>query len=90
MPAGDSQGRPGTGGHQQQAEALAERSLLAMTRGDWCQAEALADRAGAVLRQAGIERLLPCAVQAHVVMHRGDLATARQQLVRAQRLRPAS
>jgi LuxR family maltose regulon positive regulatory protein len=79
-----------TGGHQQQAEALAERSLLAMTRGDWRQAEALADRAGAVLRQAGIDRLLPCAVQAHVAMHRGDLATARQQLVRAQRLRPAS
>jgi len=43
-----------------------------------------------VLRQAGIERLLPCAVQARVAMHKGDLATARQQLVRAQRLRPAS
>src|SRR5215472_16516428 len=33
-----------TGGHQQQAEALAEQSLLAMARGDWRQAEALADR----------------------------------------------
>jgi LuxR family transcriptional regulator, maltose regulon positive regulatory protein len=79
-----------TGGHQQQAEALAERSLLVMARGDWRQAEALADRADTVLRQAGIERLLPCAVQARVALHRGDLATVRLQLVRAQRLRPAS
>jgi LuxR family transcriptional regulator, maltose regulon positive regulatory protein len=79
-----------TGGHQQQAEALAEQSLLVMARGDWRQAEVLADRASTVLWQAGIERLLPCAVQARVAMHRGDLATVRQQLVRAQRLRPAS
>ena len=79
-----------TGGHQQQAEALAEQSLLVMARGDWRQAGALADRASAVLRQAGIERLLPCAVQARVAMHKGDLAAVRQQLVRAQRLRPAS
>jgi len=79
-----------TGGHQQQAEALAEQALLVIAQGDWCQAEALADRASTVLRQAGIERLLPCAVQARVAMHRGDLATVRQQLVRAQRLRPAS
>src|SRR5262249_15514112 len=54
------------------------------------QAENLAGRASAVLRQAGIERLLTCAVQARVAMHRGDLATVRQQLVIAQRLRPAS
>jgi LuxR family maltose regulon positive regulatory protein len=79
-----------TGGHQQQAEALAEQSLLVMARGDWRQAEVLADQASVVLRQAGIERLLPCAVQARVAMHKGDLATVRQQLVRAQRLRPAS
>jgi len=61
-----------------------------IAQGDWCQAEALADRASTVLRQAGIERLLPCAVQARVAIHKGDLATVRQQLVRAQRLRPAS
>ena len=76
-----------TGGHQNQAEALAERSLLAMTRDEWSRAEVLADQASTVLRQAGIERLLPCAVQARVAMHRGDAAAARQQLVNAQRLR---
>ena len=79
-----------TGGHQQQAEALAQRSLLAIARGDWSQGEALADRASAVLARAGIERLVPCAVHARVAMHRGDLTTVRQQLVTAQRLRPAS
>jgi len=78
------------GGPQVEAEALSELALLAMARGDWSQAEALADRASIVLRQAGIGRLLPCAVQAGVAMYRGDLAAVRQQLVTAQRLRPAS
>jgi LuxR family transcriptional regulator, maltose regulon positive regulatory protein len=76
-----------TGGHQNQAEALAERSLLAMARDEWSLAEVLADQASTVLRQAGIERLLPCAVQSRVAMHRGDAAAAQQQLVNAQRLR---
>jgi LuxR family maltose regulon positive regulatory protein len=79
-----------TGSHQYQAEALAERSLLAMARGDWSQAEALAGQASTVVRRAGIERLIVCAAQARVAMHRGDVAAARQQLVSAQRLRPAS
>jgi len=78
------------GGPQVEAEALSELALLAMARGDWSRAEALADRASIVLRQAGIGRLLPCAVQAGVAMYRGDLAAVRQQLVTAQRLRPAS
>src|SRR5215813_3044072 len=37
------------------AVAKCERSLVAMTRGDWNQAEALAGQAGTVLRRAGIE-----------------------------------
>jgi LuxR family maltose regulon positive regulatory protein len=78
------------GGPQVEAEALSELALLAKARGDWSRAEALADRASIVLRQAGIGRLLPCAVQARVAMYRGDLAAVRQQLVTAQRLRPAS
>jgi hypothetical protein len=41
-----------------------------------------------VLRRAGIEDALVCAVQARVAVHRGDAASARQQLVRAQRVRP--
>jgi ATP/maltotriose-dependent transcriptional regulator MalT len=63
-------------------------SLLAMARGDWGQAEALAGQAGTVLRRAGMENLLACAVQARAALHRGDVPAARQQLVSAQRLRP--
>ena len=37
------------------AETLAERSLVAMARGDWDRAEDLAGQARTVLRQAGIE-----------------------------------
>jgi LuxR family transcriptional regulator, maltose regulon positive regulatory protein len=78
------------GGHQNYAEARAQLSLLAMARGEWSQAEAHADQASTVLRQAGMERLIVCAVQARVAMHRRDVAAARQQLINAQRLRPAS
>ena len=37
------------------AVALGQRSLLAMARNHWGQAEVLADQAGTVLRQAGFE-----------------------------------
>ena len=47
---------------------------------------------GVVLRRAGLEECwvtsLVCAVQARAAVHRGDVQAARQQLVRAQRLRP--
>jgi LuxR family maltose regulon positive regulatory protein len=80
-----------TGAHEDVALALCERSLVAMTRGDWGQAEILAGQAGDVLRRAGIEQSyatpLVCAVQARAAMHRGDVAAARQELVSAQRLR---
>ncbi len=77
-----------TGAYEILALALAERSLLAMARSDWSQAEALAGQAGAALRRIGMENLLACAVQARAAMHRGDIPTARQQLVSAERLRP--
>jgi LuxR family transcriptional regulator, maltose regulon positive regulatory protein len=70
------------------ALALGERSLLAMARGDWSQAEALADQVGAALRRPGIETVLACAVQARTALHRGNVPAARRQLVSAQRLRP--
>ena len=74
------------------AHALCERSLVAMTRGHWSRAEALADDARTVLRRAMIEdsdaTALASAVQARVAQHRGDLAATRRELVRAQRLRP--
>ncbi len=76
------------GGYEVLADALGERSLLAMARGDWSRAEVLAGRAGTASRRLGTEMLLPCAVQARVAMHRGDVPAARQQLVSAQRLRP--
>jgi LuxR family maltose regulon positive regulatory protein len=79
------------GAHEDVALALCERSLVTMARGEWDRAEVLAERAGTVLRRAGIEESyatpLVTAVQARVAMHRGDVPAARRQLVRAQRLR---
>jgi LuxR family transcriptional regulator, maltose regulon positive regulatory protein len=74
------------------AEALAERSLLAMADDQWGLAESLADQAHAVMRRAGIEESvvapLICGVRAHTAAHRGDALTARQQLAVGQRMRP--
>jgi LuxR family transcriptional regulator, maltose regulon positive regulatory protein len=71
---------------------LCERSLLAMALGQWDRAEALASQARVVLRQAGIEESysvpLVSTVHARAAMHRGDVRAARQELLRAQRLRP--
>ena len=79
------------GAHEDVALALCERSLVATARGDWGRAGVFADQAGAVLRRAGIEESyatpLVSAVQARTAMHRGDVPAARQELVRAQRLR---
>ena len=59
------------------AVALCERSLVAMARSQWDRAEVLAERAGTVLRRAGIEESyatpLICAVRARTAMHRADL-----------------
>jgi LuxR family maltose regulon positive regulatory protein len=71
--------------------ALAERSLLAMARGDWQQAEALAERASAGAHPVWLEQYptsaLLHAVTARLAIHRGDVARARDDLARAQRLR---
>jgi len=73
------------------AEALSERSLVAMARGDWRRAGDLAAQARGTLQQAGIEdsyaTTLVCAVTARVALHRGDVQTARHHLVSAQRTR---
>ena len=73
------------------ADALCERSLVAMARNQWDRAEALAGQARTVLREAGIEDIyvtpLVCAVQARAAWHRGDVPAARGELVSAQRLR---
>jgi LuxR family transcriptional regulator, maltose regulon positive regulatory protein len=70
--------------------ALCERALLAMARGDWGRAEALASRARAIMRETGVEELIVCAVHARVALHRGDLAAAQQEIILAQRLRPVA
>ena len=81
-----------TGAHEDRALAFAERSLVAMARGEWGQAEILADQAREALRRAGLEERyttpIVSAVQARAALHRGDAQAARQQLVNAQRQRP--
>jgi LuxR family maltose regulon positive regulatory protein len=80
-----------TDAHDVMAVAQCERSLLAMTRGDWSQAEALAGQARTAMRRARLEEsyltALVCAAQAHIAMHRGDIPAARRELVSAQRMR---
>ena len=73
------------------ATALCERSLVAMARDEWTQAQALAGQARTVLLRAGIEESfvtpLVCAVHARTALHRGQIPAARQDLVGAQRMR---
>ena len=72
--------------------AACERALIAIARGEWDQAGALAEQARAALRRARREESwatpLVCAAQARVALHRADLPAVRQYLVTAQRLRP--
>jgi LuxR family maltose regulon positive regulatory protein len=74
------------------ALTLCERSLVAMARNQWNDAQAFASRARARLRQAGIEdsyaAALTSAVQARVAAHHGDVPAARRELMNALRLRP--
>jgi LuxR family maltose regulon positive regulatory protein len=79
------------GAPELRARALCQRSLLAMARHEWKTAEALACQARSVLSESrdenGYTVPLVCAAQARVAAHRGDTCAAREQLVRAQRLR---
>ncbi len=74
------------------AVTLCEQSLVAMARSQWDHAEAFAGRAHARMRQAGIEDSyatpLVSAVQARIILHRGDIPAARRELTNALRLRP--
>jgi len=76
------------GAHEVRADALCERSLLAMANGDWSRAEILAAQATDALRPIGMETLLASAVLARAAVYRGDPTAARRVLVGAQRLRP--
>lgn len=81
-----------TGAPDTLALVACERSLLAMARNDWGQAEVLAGQARIAMCQAGLEEsyLTPvvCATHARVAIHRGDIPAARRELTGAQRLRP--
>ena len=82
----------GTGAQEVTAAALSERSLLAAARAHWTRADALAEQAHGVLRQAGVTESyvtpLVCAVQARAALRRGDVTETRRELVHAQRARP--
>ena len=69
------------------AQLLCERSLVAMARGQWNQAEALAGQARSLLEEVGLEDATVCAAQARVALHRGDVPAARRELASAQRVR---
>jgi LuxR family transcriptional regulator, maltose regulon positive regulatory protein len=72
--------------------ALAERSLLAMAREEWIEADALAERARSVVREHHLDdyvtSILVYAAAARVAIHNRDARRAHEDLVRAQRLRP--
>jgi LuxR family transcriptional regulator, maltose regulon positive regulatory protein len=72
--------------------ALAERALVAISRGAWQQAETLAERARSTSRVVWLEQHLTSvllhAVSARLAIHRGEIPTAREHLARAERLRP--
>src|SRR5271170_4809365 len=73
------------------ANALCERSLIAMARSQWDRARIPARQARVALGKAGIEESyatpLVCAVQARAALHREDVMAARQELASAQRMR---
>ena len=72
--------------------ALAERALVAISRGAWQEAETLAERARSTSRGVWLERHLTSvllhAVSARLVLRRGEIPKAREHLARAERLRP--
>ena len=74
------------------AAALAERGIVAIGRGDWADAEALAEQGLAILRDGHLDDYGPGtivhALLARTAAHRGDLPRAREHLGQAARLRP--
>jgi hypothetical protein len=67
------------GAHETLAVTLCERSLVAMTHGQWSRARVLSDQARTVLRRAGIDESYAkpqLAVQARIELTRVHLALA--------------
>jgi LuxR family transcriptional regulator, maltose regulon positive regulatory protein len=72
--------------------ALAERSVLAMERGDWTVARTYAQEARRVVEDGGLQdymtSILAYATAARVGLHEGNVSHAKRDLARAHRLRP--
>jgi LuxR family transcriptional regulator, maltose regulon positive regulatory protein len=72
--------------------ALAERALLAMSRGAWDRAGRYVSQARSVADQAHLEEYPPVAIvhaaAARLALHHADLPTVAAELTYAQRLRP--
>jgi LuxR family maltose regulon positive regulatory protein len=72
--------------------ALAERSILAISHGDWESADSFVREARSHVRERRLEAYpmsaLVFATSARVSLHRGDATAAGDDLVRTQRLRP--
>jgi len=72
--------------------ALAERSLLAITRGAWEAGQRHLSEAWSLARDANLEEYPPVtllhAVAARIALHEADRPRAMAELIRAQRLRP--
>jgi LuxR family transcriptional regulator, maltose regulon positive regulatory protein len=74
------------------AVALAERAIVAIQRGEWHDAEALAERGLATVVDGHLDDYGPSAIVhalvARTAAHHGDLGRARMGLAHAARLRP--
>ena len=72
--------------------ALAQRSLIAMERGDWAAAATYADAAGEILSSAHLDgyqvTAMARAALSLVALHRGNLPAALEELARGAALRP--
>jgi LuxR family maltose regulon positive regulatory protein len=70
------------GAQEVRVQALYERSLLAMKRGDWIEARALVDRVGDAQRR-GVEEAVVWTARARVAAHDRDVPLARDALLHA-------
>jgi LuxR family transcriptional regulator, maltose regulon positive regulatory protein len=72
--------------------ALAERSLLAVGRGNWTAARGFADRALATVETGQLDEHLLSSITfaavARTAIQHGDVTVARREVMRTQRLRP--
>jgi LuxR family maltose regulon positive regulatory protein len=82
----------GSGTSAATVTAVVERSIVAIQRNDWAQAETLAEQALGIVRAGSLDNLivssLVYAVAARTALHRRDVSAAREYLARAARLRP--